>query len=76
MNGKICLVHKQLLCNEVKKIVKSFNEFDMYDENVIQNMEEIDREIINLKWYLHLSNFEFNVFDERVRNLIKIRRSK
>ena len=76
LNDKICLVHKQLLFNELKKIIKNYNGIEMYNEKVFQNIEEIDREIINLKWYLKLSTFEFNTFDERVKNLIKRRRVK
>ena len=76
LHRKISLVHKQLLYNEVKKILRSFDKLEIYDKEVVLNMKIIDNEIINLKWYLHLSTFNYELFDKRVKKLIESRQKK
>lgn len=71
LKDKLCLVHKQLLYNEVKRALRCFNENKKLHEEIINNIELIDREIINIKWYLCLNNFDFETFDKRVKQLIK-----
>ena len=71
LKDKISLVHKQLLYKEINKIIKDYFEGKSIDEDAFERIEKIDIEIINIKWYMKLSNFDFNTFDERVKSLIK-----
>lgn len=72
LKDKLCLIHKQLLLNEVKIAIRCFNEYKMCDKDIIKTIDDIDKEIINLKWYMCLNIFDFNIFEIRVKKIVNM----